>query len=223
MLIGVKKRFVFIANSKTASTSIEHSLVGQAEIQRGGGPQRKHIYLRDALPEYDFLFGRSGYGIESFFTFGVMRDPVSWIQSWYRYRCGNKVESPLPAGMSFAAFWALNDWNRTMQSGAPRLQSHFFTNKHGVPIVDYVIPYDQLASHFGMICDRLGIKAPLQSKNVSKVKKRMIDVSPELVEEMQAFYAKDYALLAQIPQINAAGLAKLEARRQKGRPGAVLA
>lgn len=32
MLIGVKKRFVFIANSKTASTSIEHSLVGQAEI-----------------------------------------------------------------------------------------------------------------------------------------------------------------------------------------------
>ena len=107
MLIGVKKRFVFIANSKTASTSIEHSLVGQAEIQRGGGPQRKHIYLRDALPEYDFLFGRDGYGIESFFTFGVMRDPVSWIQSWYRYRCGNKVESPLPAGMSFGEFWAL--------------------------------------------------------------------------------------------------------------------
>ena len=31
-----------------------------------------------------------------------------------------------------------------------------------------------------------------------------------------------YALLAQIPQINATGLAKLEARRQKGRPGAVL-
>ena len=217
MLIGVKKRFVFIANSKTASTSIEHSLVGQAEIQRGGGPQRKHIYLRDALPEYDFLFGRDGYGIESFFTFGVMRDPVSWIQSWYRYRCGNKVESPLPAGMSFGEFWALNDWNRTMLQGAPRLQSYFFTDKAGASIVDYIIPYSQLADHFTTICEGLGIKSPLQSKNVSKVKGREIAIAPELAEEMRTFYAEDYALMAQIPQINAVGLAKLKARRQLGR------
>ena len=217
MLIGVKKRFVFIANSKTASTSIEHSLVGQAEIQRGGGPQRKHIYLRDALPEYDFLFGRDGYGIESFFTFGVMRDPVSWIQSWYRYRCGNKVESPLPAGMSFGEFWALNDWNRTMLQGVPRLQSYFFTDKAGAPIVDYIIPYSQLADHFTTICEGLGIKSPLQSKNVSKVKGREIAIAPELAEEMRTFYAEDYALMAQIPQINAVGLAKLKARRQLGR------
>ena len=199
MLIGVKKRFVFIANSKTASTSIEHSLVGQAEIQRGGGPQRKHIYLRDALPEYDFLFGRDGYGIESFFTFGVMRDPVSWIQSWYRYRCGNKVESPLPAGMSFGEFWALNDWNRTMLQGVPRLQSYFFTDKAGASIVDYIIPYSQLAGHFITICEGLGIKSPLQSKNVSKVKGREIAIAPELAEEMRTFYAEDYALMAQIP------------------------
>jgi hypothetical protein len=217
MLIGVKKRFVFIANSKTASTSIEHSLVGQAEIQRGGGPQRKHIYLRDALPEYDFLFGRDGYGIESFFTFGVMRDPVSWIQSWYRYRCGNKVESPLPAGMSFGEFWALNDWNRTMLQGVPRLQSYFFTDKAGASIVDYIIPYSQLADHFTTICEGLGIKSPLQSKNVSKVKGREIAIAPELAEEMRTFYAEDYALMAQIPQINAVGLAKLKARRQLGR------
>ena len=217
MLIGVRKRFVFIADSKTASTSIEHSLVGHAEIQRGGGPQRKHIYLRDALPEYDFLFDRDGYGIESFFTFGVMRDPVSWIQSWYRYRCGNKVESPLPAGMSFGEFWALNDWNRTMLQGVPRLQSYFFTDKAGAPIVDYIIPYSQLAGHFATICEGLGIKTPLQSKNVSKVKSHEIAIAPELAEEMQTFYAEDYALMAQIPQINAAGLAKLKARRQLGR------
>ena len=217
MLIGVRNRFVFIANSKTASTSIEHSLVGHAEIQRGGGPQRKHIYLRDALSEYDFLFGRDGYGIESFFTFGVMRDPVSWIQSWYRYRCGNKVESPLPAGMSFGEFWALNDWNRTMLQGVPRLQSYFFTDKAGASIVDYIIPYSQLADHFTTICEGLGIKSPLQSKNVSKVKSHEIAIAPELAEEMQTFYAEDYALMAQIPQINAAGLAKLKARSQLGR------
>ena len=217
MLIGVKKRFVFIANSKTASTSIEHSLVGQAEIQRGGGPQRKHIYLRDALPEYDFLFGRDGYGIESFFTFGVMRDPVSWIQSWYRYRCGNKVEIPLPAGMSFGEFLALNDWNRTMLQGVPRLQSYFFTDKAGASIVDYIIPYSQLADHFTTSCEGLGIKSPLQSKKGSKVKGREIAIAPELAEEMRTFYAEDYARMAQIPQINAVGLAKLKARRQLGR------
>ena len=57
----------------------------------------------------------------------------------------------------------------------------------------------------------------MQSKNVSKVKSHEIAIAPELAEEMQTFYAEDYALMAQIPQINAAGLAKLKARRQLGR------
>ena len=86
MLIGVKKRFVFVANSKTASTSIEKALVPHAEIQRGGGSNRKHIFLRAGLREYGFLFERKKYAADTFFKFGVMRDPVEWIQSWYRYR-----------------------------------------------------------------------------------------------------------------------------------------
>ena len=213
MLIGVKKRFVFIANSKTASTSIESTLVTHAEIQRGGYSQRKHIYLRNALIEYDFLFGRKGFGIDRFFTFGVMRDPVDWITSWYRYRKGNKVESPLPPKMSLAEFWALNDWNRSFPDGTPRLQRSFFTDANDNPIVDYIIPYEALDSHFAVICRALKVNAPLREENVSALKEA--EVPPALAEEMRAFYANDYALRAQIPQINAAGLAKLAARQIK--------
>lgn len=214
MLIGVKKRFVFIANSKTASTSIEHTLVAHAEIQRGGTAQRKHIHLRDALIEYDFLFGQSAYPISSFFTFGVMRDPLDWITSWYRYRRGNKVESRLPADMAFADFWAMNDWNRSSADGKPLLQSDYFLDKAGAPIVDYIIPYEDLAAHFSVVCAGLGVpQLALASKNVSVIKTVDDSLSPALMAEIRSFYATDYALRDRIAEINAAGAAKLAARK----------
>ena len=55
MLIGVKKRFVFIANSKTASTTIESMLTPFAEINRVGSPQRKHVSWGEVLEEYSLV------------------------------------------------------------------------------------------------------------------------------------------------------------------------
>lgn len=49
MLIGVHKRFVFVANTKTASTSIEHVLMEHSECLALGNPRRKHMPLADVL------------------------------------------------------------------------------------------------------------------------------------------------------------------------------
>lgn len=213
MLIGVKHRFVFVANSKTASTSIEQALANHAEILRGGSPQRKHITLRDALVEYAFLFEREGFEPETFFRFGVIRDPKDWIGSWFRYRRGNKVASPLPKGMDFPAFWARNDWTRHWPDGRPRLQRDFFTDAAGAPIVDYLIPYDRLAEGFAEVTAHLGLTVALGKANVSTEKAESLDIPAKIEAEIRAHYAQDYALIDRMDEINAKGLARMAARK----------
>jgi len=212
MLISVGKRFVFVANSKTASTSVETNLVTEAEIQRGGSPQRKHIYLRAALREYDFLFGRPKYAPETFFKFGIMRDPVDWIQSWYRYRKGNKVNRPIDSSTTFEEFWK-QQAEQSAKSGKKNLQSSFFTRVNGTVLADYIIPYDDLTSHFTTIAKGLNVKETLPHRNTSNIKTLETPLSEALVDEIRAYYAPDYALLDQLDDINTRGLAHLQATR----------
>ncbi len=211
MLIGVRKRFVFVANSKTASTSIVGALGGHAEIMRGGTPQNKHIHMRDALREYDFLFGQPDHAPDRFFRFGVMRDPIDWIQSWHRYRRGNKVERQLPEDMSFEDFWARKDWNIKRLNGQKNLQSDFFLDTNGQVLVDYIIPYQDIAPHFEKISTALGVKNPLPQRNVSRIKRTDVKLAETLQAEMTEFYADDYALLDRIADINTVGAQKLQA------------
>mmetsp|Transcript_12181 Transcript_12181/g.15936 ORF Transcript_12181/g.15936 Transcript_12181/m.15936 type:complete len:102 (+) Transcript_12181:337-642(+) len=100
MLISTSRRFIFAANTKTASTSIEHVLSPYAEIIYDGESATKHMPLSVARGKHPAFFDR--HAETACFTFGVMRDPLEWIGSWFRYRSGNEVESPLPSDSTFA-------------------------------------------------------------------------------------------------------------------------
>jgi hypothetical protein len=210
MLIGVYKRFVFVANTKAASTSIEAALLNHSEIARHGTPERKHVRLGEALGIYHFLFGQEKFAPARFFVFGVMRDPLDWIHSWYRYRRGNDIAAPLPAGMDFAAFWAAQDWNIRRADGSKYLQRDMFTGRDGAIAADVIIPYDRLDAMFPEICALLGVPGGLPRRNVSRLV-QPLDIAPALAAEMRDFYAEDYALWESLPDLNARGLEKLRA------------
>lgn len=167
MLIGDKKKFVFVANTKTASTSIEKVLKPHAEIHHAGTSARKHAPLRRLPGLYPEIFGGK-FGspeMNRFFIFGVMRDPIDWIGSWFRYRKGNpEVDSPLPADMSFEEFWARRDWNVMRRDGTRFLQRHLFCGPEGRVLADVIIPYERLNEIFGEICDGLGVESDLPRK-----------------------------------------------------------
>lgn len=212
MLISTEKKFVFVANTKTASTSIEDALMDYSEIHRGGSPARKHIGLQQAYKIYDFLFSQPGHTPDQYFKFGVMRDPLDWIGSWFRYRKGNTVESPLPKDMTFEDFWRNQDWNIMRPDGWKYLQRHLFCAPQGGEVLaDVIIPYHKVGEEFGKICDAFGIDSPLPRKNVSQLKDAGI-IPDHLKAEMRAFYEADYRLWNRLDEINAAGMAKLLAR-----------
>lgn len=188
MLIGVKHRFVFIANTKTGSTSLERVLTQFAEINRVGSPQRKHIPWSEVLVEYDFLFGQRNHGPVKFFKFGVIREPLDWVRSWYNYRLGNdRVEDPIPSELSFADWWrAGNDWVRRIR------QANLFQDGSGHCAMDLVLPYSQLEKAGPDILRRVGISAmPIPVENKSPGGLQLADIPAELAAEIRAHYRVD--------------------------------
>jgi hypothetical protein len=190
MLIGVKNKFVFIANSKASSTSIETALRKFAEVERGGSPRRKHIQWREAREEYAFLFDCEGHTPERFFRFGVVRDPVSWVVSWYNYRLGSRrVRNALPADMTFEQFWRRDDWVKRASQRA------HFVDSDGTCRFDLIVPLDALDRAFPTITRFLGLPAiSLPKKNVSRRGGLAVeDLEHGMVADIERTYPADLA------------------------------
>lgn len=76
MIVDYKNKLVFIANSKTASTSIEESLMKLPYCGHiGGRPSLKHMSFKT------FQEIKKPLGVESFITWCVVRHPIEKLIS----------------------------------------------------------------------------------------------------------------------------------------------
>lgn len=199
MLIGVQKKFVFVANPKTASSAIEAMLAPYAEIKLLGAPNERHVGWVKARETYAFLFDQKAYIPESFFRFGVVREPADWFRSWYNYRIGNRrLPNALPLDMTIEDYWRsdslikrVHDEHRS--NGHDNIQRHRFVDADGICRFNLVIPYEKIATAMPVVFDYLGISFELLTKkNVSRSKLSMADMPPNLIQEINEFYAEDY-------------------------------
>ena len=84
MLVFSKAKLVFLSVPKTGSTAYQASLVPLAAIAVTTPPELKHA----PVFRYNRFFRPM---IERFIApdvdvLAVMREPISWLGSWYRYR-----------------------------------------------------------------------------------------------------------------------------------------
>lgn len=84
MLVFYKENLVFLAVPKTGTTAYQSALAARADIIVRDPPELKHApvyrYNRFFRPMFEKVCGAE---ME---TLAVMREPVSWLGSWYRYR-----------------------------------------------------------------------------------------------------------------------------------------
>jgi len=169
---------------------VEALLTPYAEINRAGSPKRKHIGWCDVLEEYCFLFEREGFEPETFFKFGVLREPFDWVLSWFNYRVGNdKIEQPLPASMTFDEFWKSDDWVKNLT------QKHHFVDKNGKIALDLIIPQDEFSEGFSGVLKVLGIDdLDVSRENKSSGKLKRENISGALVDSINHHYKDDSEL-----------------------------
>lgn len=84
MLVFSEARLVLLSVPKTGSTAYEAALAAQAAIAVSAPPELKHApvfrYNRFFRPMVERFFDAP------FDIAAVMREPVDWLGSWYRYR-----------------------------------------------------------------------------------------------------------------------------------------
>ena len=89
MLIFSRYNLVLLVVPKTGSTALEVALGQEADGRFGNPPELKHLplyrYNRFVRPLVQLTTGQDPE------TFALIREPISWLRSWYRYRARNSM------------------------------------------------------------------------------------------------------------------------------------
>lgn len=192
MLVFWRQGLVFLATPKTASTAIETALAPHASVVVLRPPQLKHTnaqkYHRQVAP---FLGDAKG---ERFVTTAVMREPLDWLGSWYRYRTREgEVPEKSTRAMSFEDFvlaYCQSDQPEFAKVGA---QANFLTPE-GYRPVDHIFRYDRMNRFVRFLEKRLGLDIKLPVENVSPAEKLTLSAAGHA--RLRDFAARDFALYA---------------------------
>lgn len=155
MLLSLSKKFLFIANLKSASTSIEHALGPYAELRLQQSNYGKHQSFVDFSERFRWLLGVAN--VNDLFIFGVIRDPVDYALSMFNsHRREQFKNNPklYTGDMDFSRFIA--EW---VPKNADQIkpQSSRFISAEGRLVTNLLISYDKLQAGLEMVAKRLNV------------------------------------------------------------------
>lgn len=193
MLIFLQPRIVLLSVPKTGTTALEQALAPRAEIAFRARPEIKHLNLRQYLHRIRPLL--APLGEPDFETVAVIREPLDWLRSWYRFRARDELigHPNSTARISFARF--VDDYLRPGDRPAyARLgrQSEFLAGPDGKIAVDHIFRYEAMPALTDFLSRRLGTTISLRRSNVSPA--AATDLPPEAEARLRAALALDQAI-----------------------------
>ena len=78
--------FVMLSLPKSASTSMVRAIAGQAEMVLRVNPRLKHINCSQFHELIVPVLRKGGYRRSDYEVVSLLREPVEWLESWWRYR-----------------------------------------------------------------------------------------------------------------------------------------
>lgn len=191
MLIFWDQRLVCLATPKTGTTALAAALEARATISMQRPPVVKHTpsqrYHRFIAP---YLRATSG---AEFTTVALMREPVDWLASWYRFRRREDLAGGPNStlGLSFDAF--VRGWCSDPQPEFARVGSQArFLAPPGKPGVDHIFRYENMPRYVAFLEERLNCRLSLPQLNVSPPAE--VTLSPESKALLRQHMAADFAL-----------------------------
>lgn len=196
MLLSLTKKFLFIANLKTASTSIERVLSPYAEIRLVQARFGKHQNFSEFAERFKWIL--SCVNVHDLFIFGVMRDPTDYVLSLYNsHRLDQFRDNPklYTGDMDFARF--ITEW---VPKNADQLRPQFtrFCGVEGRVIANLIISYDRLAEGLRIVAQKLDTNELLNlpRANSSPPAITRENLSPEQIGWIENKFAKDREFMA---------------------------
>lgn len=198
MLLSLNRKFIFIANLKSASSAIEAALAPKADIRFTQTQFGKHDPLSAISQKYAWVKKYVPY--DEFYVFAVIRDPVDYLLSLYNSHHKDEFDGRIHStkNMSFDEF--LDVWcGRSWQAKPQHLR---FVDTHGRFKLSHLVLYDDLADEFGQICVHLKLGwVELPQRNLSPVMLNRADLTAAQVALIQSRYAEDYDWIRNRPRL----------------------
>ena len=192
MLIFWEQRLVFLATPKAGSTAVEVALEALASVAMQRPAPLKHTTAADFHRTFGpYLAERAG---AAFTTVALMREPIGWLRSWYRFRSRDDFEDPNHPmlGRSFDAFARDYMANPRPAHADIGTQSAHLCGADGALRVDRLFRYEDIDAFVQFLEDRLDCAITLPRVNVPPAVDTQLE--PETEAALHRAMAQDFAL-----------------------------
>ena len=192
MLVFFKERLAFLSVPKTGTTAYETALAPRADMVISEPPMLKHApvyrYNRFIRPMFLKVFDAE---LE---LMAVMREPISWLGSWYRYR-----RRPFMQGKPNATFDVTFDefilaYMKGKKPGFADVgsQLNFMAAQPNGTGITHYFRYEDQPRLQQFLSDRLGVTLDLKRENVSP--EMELTLSPDIEERFRRKFEDEFAL-----------------------------
>ncbi|QYX58387.1 gamma-glutamyl kinase [Roseovarius sp. SCSIO 43702] len=192
MLVFSKAKLVFLSVPKTGTTAYQAALGPHASMVVSDPPELKHApvfrynrFFRPALEKF------IGPDLE---VIAVMREPVSWLGSWYRYRQRPAMRNHpnSTAGMSFDAF--VEGYLQGKRPGFANVgsQAKFMEPQKNGTAVTRLFRYEDQRALTAFLEDRLGCRVETPVLNASP--RAALELSRGVETRLRRKCAAEFAL-----------------------------
>jgi hypothetical protein len=192
MLVFWAERLIFLSVPKTGTTALAAALGPRAGAVFRSPTNLKHMALAPMQRQLMPIFTRmGGAGLE---TLAVVRHPVSWLSSWYRYRQREGLPNPQNStqGISFDEFVTAWCSDRPPAFATVGQQSRFLAPAPAGAPVTHLYRYEAQDRLLAFLEGRLGRLPAIPRLNVSP--EGDTPLSPAVEARLRDWAAADFAL-----------------------------
>ena len=186
MIFLYHARLLILSQPKTGTTALDHALTHRASFVIGNPPQMKHVtyrkFMRLLAP---FISAQTGLERSDYAVVSVMREPVDWLGSWYRYRTRDQLKAAHKNKKNYTGDVSFEDF--VCEVLKPKAERAAFANvgspcgvalNHDGSIgIDRIYPYEDLSGLHAFIEERTG--APVETKQMNTSPVRTLELSDE--------------------------------------------
>jgi hypothetical protein len=192
MLVFYAENLVFLSVPKTGTTAYHSALRDRADLVISGPPLLKHAplyrYNRFLRPMFRQVCDRDPE------IMAIMREPISWLGSWYRYRSRPALagQPNSTQGISFDAFVDAYCRGNRPEFANVGSQANFLASQPNGCAVTHLFRYEEPEKTAAFLRARLGQEVATRRENVSPSME--LSLSPKTEAKLRRKCAEEFAL-----------------------------
>ncbi|MBT6097480.1 MAG: gamma-glutamyl kinase [Marinovum sp.] len=182
MLVFIEKNLVFLSMPKTASTAFIAALTPFASMIIKSPPGVKHMGLRRFDKRIRPLIEKQQQ--TQLETLAVIRHPIDWLGSWYRYRRRDAIKNTQNSTQDISFNTFVQEYMRQSPPDFAKVgdQAKFLQPAKDAAPITHIFQYEDQSGLKQFLEQRLKVTFKLEKKNVSP--KKSLILRPEIEDQL---------------------------------------